>query len=74
MHLLYFILVFNLFGMFYLYINICDTVEMILIKNYNTMQAIVSFGMMYDEENILNLDLMTYRGGIKTACIANSAT
>ena len=37
-----------------LYINIRDTVEMemILSKNYNNLQMIVSFDVMYDEENI----------------------
>jgi hypothetical protein len=39
-----------------LYINnIHDTVEMemILSKNYNSLQMIVSFAVIYDEENII---------------------
>jgi hypothetical protein len=39
-----------------LYINIIhETVEMemILSKNYNSLKMIVSFAVMYDEENII---------------------
>ena len=53
---------------FLLYINIRDTVEMamILSKNYNNLQEIVSFAVMYDEEHIWTeiwIEVTCWEGG-----------
>ena len=40
--------------------------EMILSKNYNNLQMIVSFAVMYDEENIwseISIKLTFWKGG-----------